>query len=226
MIQHDCTANAADLKNTPTLYPVIASSNPLHINEDDEDYDTVPITDKTKELPPFIYQPDSGLYSLPKPISRKEIIQTAKSWLASAVHSAEALPHQTPLLIDYFHARIAHYEQQVIAVLFFNAELHLMAYDEFFFGTDNMLRLNPEIIIDRALGYRANAIVLAHNRPSELTARFSMKEVESSRQLLNTLTYLNIGLLDHILIASDEGCSLKQTESWMFEGEPAPKEQQ
>ncbi len=50
MIKHDCTANAADLKNTPSLYPVIALSNPLHINEDDEVYDTAPKTDKAMQL--------------------------------------------------------------------------------------------------------------------------------------------------------------------------------
>ena len=50
MTTHHCTANTADLKNTPYLYPVIASFNPLHINEDDEDYDTVPKTDKAMQL--------------------------------------------------------------------------------------------------------------------------------------------------------------------------------
>jgi len=38
MTAHDCTAKPADLKNTPYLYPVIASTIPLHVNEDDEDY--------------------------------------------------------------------------------------------------------------------------------------------------------------------------------------------
>ena len=50
MTNHDCTANAADLKSTPYLYPVAALSNPLHIDEDDEDYDVAPKTDKAMQL--------------------------------------------------------------------------------------------------------------------------------------------------------------------------------
>ena len=50
MTKHHCTAKPADLKNTPFLYPVIASTNLLHINEDDEDYDTAPKTDKAMQL--------------------------------------------------------------------------------------------------------------------------------------------------------------------------------
>ena len=50
MTTFDCTAKPADLKNTPTLYPVIASSHSysrqLHISEDDADYDAVAKTDK------------------------------------------------------------------------------------------------------------------------------------------------------------------------------------
>ncbi len=50
MTTHDCTASSADLKNTPYQYPVIFSSNPLHINEEDEDYDAVPKPDKAMQL--------------------------------------------------------------------------------------------------------------------------------------------------------------------------------
>jgi len=38
MTAYDCTAKPADLKNTPYLYPVISSSIPLYVNEDDENY--------------------------------------------------------------------------------------------------------------------------------------------------------------------------------------------
>ncbi|MFT5396680.1 MAG: hypothetical protein ACI85N_001885 [Gammaproteobacteria bacterium] len=34
MTTHDCTANPAVLKSTPTLYPVISSSKPHHVAED------------------------------------------------------------------------------------------------------------------------------------------------------------------------------------------------
>lgn len=42
MTNRDCTASTADLKNTTYLYPVISSSNPLHINEDSDDYKAKP----------------------------------------------------------------------------------------------------------------------------------------------------------------------------------------
>ena len=50
MTTFDCTAKPANLKNTPYLYPVIASFKPLHINEDDEDYDATPKADKAMKL--------------------------------------------------------------------------------------------------------------------------------------------------------------------------------
>ncbi len=54
MTTYDCTAKPADLKNTPTLYPVITSTKSNHrhqqINEDDAEYDVVPKTDKAHLL--------------------------------------------------------------------------------------------------------------------------------------------------------------------------------
>ena len=47
MTTHDCTANPADLKNTPYLYPVISSSKPLQVAEDSDDYDAAPMNDET-----------------------------------------------------------------------------------------------------------------------------------------------------------------------------------
>ena len=47
MTKRDCTASTADLKNIPYLYPVISSSKPLHVAEDDEDYDAAPMSDET-----------------------------------------------------------------------------------------------------------------------------------------------------------------------------------
>ena len=43
MTAHDCTAKLADLKNTPYLYPVISSSNPLHVAEDSDEYSVKPL---------------------------------------------------------------------------------------------------------------------------------------------------------------------------------------
>ena len=50
MTTRDCTANPADLKNTAFLYPVISSSKPLHVAEDSDEYDAVPIIDETMKL--------------------------------------------------------------------------------------------------------------------------------------------------------------------------------
>jgi len=166
---------------------------------------------------PFLYQAESGLYTLPKPISREAIIQSAKALLAQAVQTSEQLPYQTPLLINYFLTRLADYEREVIVALFLNAGLRLLAYDELSVGAFNQICLHPEILMSRALGYQASAIVLAHNRPNELEARFSLQEIEFTAQLRHVLGFLNIHLLDHILISPNEGCSLKQKEPWVFE---------
>ena len=47
MTTQECTTNPVVLKNTPTLYPVISSSKPLHINEDDEEYCSKPYNTAT-----------------------------------------------------------------------------------------------------------------------------------------------------------------------------------
>jgi len=93
MTNRDCTAKPADLKNTPYLYPVIASSEPLpkhlQINEDDEDYDTAPKTDKAMQL------------------SCKKL----KAYLEQRLKHQKTLPVRIHIVIDDLYPRLRQYKK-------------------------------------------------------------------------------------------------------------------
>ena len=166
---------------------------------------------------PFLYQPESGLYSLNKPISREAIIQSAKSLLAQQVQITDHLLKQPQLLLDFVLTRLGHYEREVVSVLFLNAEHQLLSYDELFFGAFNRVQVYPELLIARAIGYQASAVVIAHNHPNTLEAVFSTDDIELIQQLRRILAIVNIVLHDYLLVSPCEGRSLRQAQSWLFE---------
>lgn len=67
----------------------------------------------------------------------------------------------------------------------------------------------PRLVAETALNYNAHMVLLCHNHPSGLCEP-SPEDLETTRRLFDLLTRLNVVLLDHIIVSSEEEYSMAE----------------
>jgi DNA repair protein RadC len=110
-------------------------------------------------------------------------------------------------LIPLFKDQIKDREREVFAVAFLDAAHQLIAIEELFEGGINYASVSPRVVATRALDRRASAVVVFHNHPSG-QAKASVEDEILTKRLKEALNFLEIRLLDHILVAADDCVSV------------------
>lgn len=67
----------------------------------------------------------------------------------------------------------------------------------------------PRLVVETALNYNAHSVILCHNHPGG-TLMPSQDDIATTRQIDYLLAGLDIGLMDHIIVAGDEAYSMLQ----------------
>lgn len=127
-------------------------------------------------------------------------------------HLAEDLDRGPALLNPadsgrYLKARLRDYPYEVFAVLFLDTRHRPIACEELFRGTIDGASVHPREVVRRALAYNAAAVILAHNHPSGV-AEPSQADRLITRRLQESLTLVDVRLLDHLVIGDGEPVSL------------------
>jgi DNA repair protein RadC len=102
---------------------------------------------------------------------------------------------------------------EYVAVLFLDTGNHVIQTEIVAEGTVNQCVLYPRTILKRALEVHAAAFILAHNHPAG-TPNPSEGDWLITRRLHEAGRLLEITLLDHIIVCSDEVVSLREMERW------------
>lgn len=100
---------------------------------------------------------------------------------------------------QFLSACLRSYQHEVFACLFLNNQLQVLSYAELFHGSINQTAVYPREIIKQALEHNAAHIILAHNHPSGC-ATPSQTDHQLTQELQQVLNYMQIRLLDHIII--------------------------
>ncbi len=74
-------------------------------------------------------------------------------------------------------------------------------------GTIDEVMLYPRMVVETALRHHAHAVLLAHNHPGG-TAQASQADVSVTLRFSVLLTQIGIRLVDHLIVAGGEVCSL------------------
>ncbi len=74
-------------------------------------------------------------------------------------------------------------------------------------GVVNAAETSTRLIVEAAVKDHAAAVILSHNHPSG-NCRPSQEDLDMTRQLYRTLSMIGIPLLDHVIVAGREYCSL------------------
>ena len=109
-------------------------------------------------------------------------------------------------LVPFFYGR----RNETVYLLCLDAKCKVLCCKEVGEGSVNSAGVPIRRIVEVALGANATSVVLAHNHPSGL-ALPSGEDIQTTRRVAAALDAVEIGLVDHIVVADDDFVSLAQS---------------
>lgn len=144
-----------------------------------------------------------GLYRVATP---EELLNAAAQQLENVLGSR--LPVSKPeAAIDYIVTRLALSDVEVFGVMFLDAQLRMIAFEEMFRGTLSEASVYPREVVKAAIRHDANSILIAHNHPSG-SSQPSRADIEVTRRLKEAVGLVNVSLVDHVIVAAGSGHSM------------------
>jgi DNA repair protein RadC len=104
---------------------------------------------------------------------------------------------------DYLKLFIGARPNEVFVTLFLDVRHHLICVDESATGSLTRVAVYPREIVRRALMLNAASLIVAHNHPSGAAAP-SANDRRLTRVLHDALTLIDVRLLDHLVVTSNE----------------------
>ena len=109
-------------------------------------------------------------------------------------------------LLPYFYGR----RNETVFLLCLDAKCTVLCCKEMGEGSVNSAGVPIRRIVETALGVNATSVILAHNHPSGLAIP-SGEDVQTTQRVARALDAVEIGLVDHIVVADDDFVSLVQS---------------
>lgn len=103
----------------------------------------------------------------------------------------------------YLMLKLGEREQEVFAVMFLDNRHRLIKYEELFYGTIDGASVHPREVVKAALRHNAAAVIVAHNHPSGVPEP-SRADEAITRRLKEALAFVDIRVLDHIVVGGTE----------------------
>ncbi len=116
--------------------------------------------------------------------------------------------HSSKEVSDYLVHLMRGLEHEVFAVVFLDAAHAIIDSEILFEGTITVNTVYPRELIKTALAKNAAALIIAHNHPSG-SLNPSKQDIQLTRNLHLACSFMQIQLLDHLLIGAGE-------TSWSF----------
>ena len=110
------------------------------------------------------------------------------------------------LLSDYVKKK-----KEYFMVVYLGKNNEFIAKDILAIGSDNRAFIKPKDIFREALARNATMIILAHNHPSG-DVKPSEADVQLTKRLIQTGKLLDIRVLDHVIISSEQYYSFYQNQ--------------
>lgn len=99
--------------------------------------------------------------------------------------------------------------REVFACLFLDNQHKVIQFESLFWGTINAAAIYPREVVRRSLELGAAAVIFAHNHPSGITEP-SHADKEITQRLIQALSYVDIRVLDHMIVGEDQVLSFAE----------------
>ena len=135
-------------------------------------------------------------------------LEMAKRYLATQVKQAPSL-NSSQLVKDYLTTQLRPLPREVFAVLFLTNELTLIQFEILFTGGMSSCSVCVREVLRQALKYGASQLIIAHNHPTT-SAQPSKADIELTQHLKNACQWVDLTLVDHIIVGQDTTQSLQE----------------
>ena len=109
---------------------------------------------------------------------------------------------------EYLKLKLRHLEQEVFGALWLDTRNRVIAWEELFIGTLNEAAVYPRDVVKSAINHGAARVIFSHNHPSGLSEP-SPADIALTDRLKEVLGFLDIDVLDHIIVG-DDCCSMTE----------------
>lgn len=128
-----------------------------------------------------------------------EIIEAARRELDSRLRRESDVLTSPDLTKEFLRATLATKPYEVFAVLWLDNRHRVIAYENLFRGTIDGASVHPREVVRAAMHFNAAACIFAHNHPSGVTEP-SRADLNITKRLQTTLDYIDVRVLDHIIV--------------------------
>lgn len=112
-------------------------------------------------------------------------------------------------VVEWLNQQIGFLEQECFVVLFLNQKNRIMSWKTMFVGTLTQASVHPREIYREAMRIGCAKIMCAHNHPSG-DCEPSAADIELTKAIEACGKMISIPLLDHLIIARNDYCSLRE----------------
>ncbi len=154
--------------------------------------------------PALLLEPNSAIPSeLPQKTQNK--ISAIKNIIREYEQSKNTKPsviHNANDVYDLLSASFRNLTHEEVHVVFLRKDNKVINVKRLSTGTGQAILLDSHDILREALNQRAASIVIAHNHPSG-NCMPSSSDIQQTQTLAKALNFLQISLMDHLIIADD-----------------------
>ena len=119
-----------------------------------------------------------------------------------------------PAVADYLWLRYGHVDQEVMGVLFLDAQNRLRAEREIYRGTRDRIKVEPRAILREALIQRAHSTLLFHTHPSGDPTP-SNEDQAFTERMKEAAAIVGVRLADHLIVGhGGNWVSMKRRGPW------------
>jgi DNA repair protein RadC len=115
----------------------------------------------------------------------------------------------TGALLDYCRSAMGGLRDEQFRAVFLNSRNEVIADEVIHEGTVNQSVVYPRRVIERALHYKATALIFVHNHPGG-ACRPSREDMAVTQELVRVARGLGIAVHDHLIICKDGHYSFRE----------------
>ncbi len=136
------------------------------------------------------------------------VIEMGKRHLAEKLQKGTVMDNPQ-VVRDFLCAQLRGEPHEVFGCLFLDSKYRVITYESQFYGSINESTVYPRQIIKRCLHFNAAAVIFTHNHPSGI-AEPSNNDKVLTKELINALSYVDVKVLDHLIIGEGEPFSMAE----------------
>lgn len=140
------------------------------------------------------------------------VLELSRRYLCEKVQSHPVLSGSEDVR-EYLLAKLSHLKREVFMGIFLDSKNRIITFQELFKGSIDYVNIYPRELIAMVLGFHATSMIVAHNHPSG-DPKPSHEDIQLTKSLQNALSFIEVKLLDHLIVGASKVVSLKELGLW------------